>query len=360
MRGEHLLEKLSFIDHKWVKEAETEKKNNHKLRRVMTSAVAAVAALAVVAGAAMEVFLNSQAFVLQELARDSEQVQHLRFCIVESHLAEYEVKKLTDRQQEKLADMKGELYLEGEGLRIYRFADREDLVYLIFESDDALILGEFWQFHYNASYDTLREWVHDPDWASVFPFPQEQLEKIVPVSSPLEIFRIIYGLESAEDIQAVTFKKTIADRSIKIKTVTLRDKRKISEFFNILISLDVPEDDYWSDDEVKQEYKERKKQFQTQNIPLWQINRTIIITLDSGYELEMSYDGIGERLNCVSVFRVPLNEEQNNWIIEHAEIDFTPRDYAESPTVKTDGMETATPTPVPSDTAEAETAPTPE
>ena len=31
MRGEHLLSKLSFIDHKWVKEAEIKKKNNYKV-----------------------------------------------------------------------------------------------------------------------------------------------------------------------------------------------------------------------------------------------------------------------------------------------------------------------------------------
>ena len=170
MRGEHLLSKLSFIDHKWVKEAEIEKKNNYKLRRAMLSAVAVVAALAVATGVAMGVFVNSQAFVLMEIARDYEHVLRLRYCIVDDHLAEYEVKKLTDRQQEKLADRKGELYLEGDGLRIYRFADREDLVYLIFEQNGELMLGEFYQFSYFATYEALKGALQDPQLALMYPF----------------------------------------------------------------------------------------------------------------------------------------------------------------------------------------------
>ena len=356
MRGEHLLSKLSFIDHKWVKEAEIEKKNNHKLRRAMLSAVAVVAALAVAAGVAMGVFVNSKAFVLMEIARDYEHVLRLRYCIVDDHLAEYEVKKLTDRQQEKLADRKGELYLEGDGLRIYRFADREDLVYLIFEQNGELMLGEFYQFSYFATYEALKGALQDPQLALMYPFSQEQLERITVVPSPMDALRMIYGLENARDIRSVTFKKTDSDRtrrgeSVKVKTVTLREHEDIDEFFDILCALEISADEDWSNEPGTEKIAERLALLTALEIPSVQVDRTILVELCSGYILEMRYDGeLGKLRISYWQARSSLNDEMNDWFIEKAKIDFSYQGYAENPHVPMG--ETATVRPAPSDTAD--------
>lgn len=364
MRGKHLLEKIGFVDPKWVDETEKAKKNNRTLRRAATG-VAAAALLALALGIGMQAFTHTQAFLLMPLAQNQEQMLRVSRCIVEHHIAEYQVMSLTDLQRERLAAQKGELYASYDDTRIYRLADREDLAYLIFEYNGVLKLGRFYQFDYFTSYESLQETMDQPDVMALFyPFPQEQLEQVVAVSSPAEALRIIYGLEGAEDIESVSFRKTDSDRSargesVKVRRVTLREREDIAAFYDILCELDVPRGDDWQGTPSTERIAARLAQLQQQGIPDIQVDRTVRVKLTNGVEIEMHYDGAYGTLRIMYwQVRSPLNDEMNDWFIEHAEIDFTYQGYAENPDVP--AGETATARPVPSDSADLPSEPTPE
>lgn len=360
MRGKHLLEKMSFIDYKWVKEAETEKKNNHKLRRALITAAAAVACVAIAVSIAVGVFVNSQAFVLLDLAQfaTTEQVLYTKELIIEGHLMEYRKIRPVGMQKQRLAESVGDLLMTTENGGVYRFAGRDDLVYLIFDEDGELTLGEFFGVWYHTSYDAIKDDL-DRSYFSLL-FTEEQLKTLTALSSPEELYRIIYHIHSAEDIHSVIFKKTNADntnrgRSVKVKTVTLTDRDDIAEFYHMLCTLDVPLGLDWITPSTEK-IAERYASLRAQDIPGNQVDRVILVKLKSGYVIEMRYDGEMGTLQSVGRIRSPLSDEVNDWIIEHAEIDFSYQGYATDKVIT--GAETMTMATTPPNTAAPE--PTPE
>ena len=332
MRGEHLLEKLGCVDGKWVEDAN---KTVKKKRPVVWSAIAA----ALVACLAWGCFMLSDAYLYREirLFGSQEEVMRIRQFVLEDHLASYEILDRSPTQKKMLSLKKGELLTRTGEISIYRYAGRDDLVYLIFEREDSLELGEFYHFVYAYGEDLANS-----RWNETFGV--EGIESVVPVTSASEVLRLIYGVEDVDDIQSVTFEKSNVDntargKSVKVEDVTLRDRETLSEFFDMIKSLEYRESYHWFDTPVPERVAERQAQIDALNIPTTQLMRKISVKLKSGYELKMMYNGYGGLLTFGEA-GVRLDDAANDWFIEHAGIDFTYQGYAENPIVT--GCETAT------------------
>lgn len=330
MRGEHLLEKLGCVDVKWVEDAN---KTVKKKRPVVWSAIAA----ALVACLTLGCFTLSDAFVFWNISLGAqEEILITRVLMVEDHLASYAIKDHTEMQEKMLSLKKGELYRQTEDTAIYRYEGRDDLAYMIFEYRGVLQLGEFDHFIYVYGEELI-----DSPWGEML--EEEQIKRIAPVTSVAEVLRLIYGVESAENIRSVTFQKsdsdnTVRGRSVKVKPVTLRDRQELAAFYDILSSLNFHERHDWSDVPISEKMAARQAEVDALGIPTVQLQRTILVKLKSGYELEMRYNGYGGLLRLGESIR--LTDEANDWFIEHAGIDFTYQGYAENPIVT--GCETAT------------------
>ena len=350
MRGEYLLEKIGCTDPKWVIDAETYRKKPRYVTWIKS-----IAAVAAAACLALGCYVLSDAFLFHEsLIGTEEQIMITRECLVENHWASYKIVSHTEAQKKLLARQKGELYLQAGDTAIYRYAGREDLVYLIFEHNGVLQLGEFDRIYPYAS----GEEVIDSHWYQEIGFQLfsvDQAKQITPLTSVDELLRLIYGVEGAEDIRSVTFvKDVIGPNPGEEERTTLRDRETITEFYNILSSLEYQEDE-GDALPISPKHAERLKMAKALNVYSGHLSRTIEVKLQSGYELKMHYRGYSGALGLK--WDIRLDDAANAWFVEHGKIDFTdptrPEDFA---VTAGDGVEaTATARPIETDPSEDKT-----
>ena len=348
MRGEHLLEKIGLADHAWVTDAEKIRK---KPRYVIwwRSIAAAVAAACIAMGCYM--FSDSYLFRDEHWFGSEEEVLKIAHIIVEDHWASYKVIGHTDMQERMLSLKKGERYAQFGETVVYRYAGRDDLVYLILEREDNLDLVEFDRFYTHASGSELLE----SDWYEVegkMRFGPELVTQITPITSVGEVLRLIYHVEDVRDIQSLTFiRDNLTSNGIAEERTTVRDVETLSAFYRILASLEYQENVY--DIPISEKHAERIKLSKELDVDSIHLTREIKCKLKNGYELKMIYHGYDGALTFPLGIR--LDDVANDWFVEQGEIDFTCQDRREEPIGEVGETETARPMKTASDSSEDKT-----
>lgn len=336
MRGRNLLEKIGLADEKWVADAESPRK-----KRRITAWMCRIGAVAAAACIAWGCFVHTDAYLLSDFIESiqgpTEQVLRTRFCLVDRYLTSYRLVSLSEHQKEILSEKKGALYLQTKDASIYRYHGRDDMVYLICEQNGELQLLEFWDIVVSIEYEGDLSELY---WAEQF--TDEQLDRIVAVGDvaeePMaEIMRVIYGIDGPEDIQSVTFRKRNSDqtrrgRSVKVKTVTLREQKDLEELYRILCSLQYPGTDVWYNTSPSEKIAERLAAVKAMDIPSVQFSRDVIIQTQAGYKWKIIYNGLDGFVRVCMTTHF-LTDEANDWLIRQAEVDFTYQGYAENPVV---------------------------
>lgn len=328
MRGIELLEKFNLVDEKWVTDAERTCKKPRAL--IWMCRIAAVAAAVCIA---MGIFVRTDAYlfsdVLESIYGPTTQALHYKECIVEQHLAAYRLISHSEHQQEMLAHKKGEYYAQTKDTTIYRYAGRDDLVYLIFEhnGDGTLQLGEFMHFYALDSGPDLIE----SQWYKLFGaehFTAEQIQAVVPVTFS-EMLRVIYGIRDAEDIRSLTFTWNYpTSQKQKYERFVIHDRETVSEFYGMISSLEYQQN--ISEIPLSEKQAERQKlakEWSKRGAVLSHLSRTIKVRLKNGYTIEMRYSGYRGELRILYGAEFRLSDEYNDWFIKHGEVDFNYQPY---------------------------------
>ncbi len=265
---------------------------------------------------------------------------------VDDKMASYAFVDVSPYEETMIKSRRGELYRQHGDARFYRIKGQNELLSLILENDDGLRLVEFeswiqpmsadrWQTSYWYEYG----YITDTDIAAL------DAESEIYYSDTL---RIIYGVESAEDIVSVKFEDADIDKtdigdSIKIKSVTLRDGESLERMYKILCGM--TERDAWrdwvrifADDE----------QYKNGTLPLSeQTERRVTVTLADGYQLRFDYSPTSSIIKKYGVgVGAELSDQDNAWLISVAGVDMQYRYYGDAATYQ-DAAVTASPKPQP-------------
>lgn len=336
MRGDHLLEKIGLVDTKWVTDAEKSRKTPRYVIWVRSIA-AALAAACITLGC--YVFSDSYLYRDEHWFGSEEEVLRISHVLVEDHYACYKIIDHTDLQEKMLSLKKGECYDRFGDTTVYRYAGRDDLVYLILERNDERSLVEFDCFY---PYENGKELL-ESDWYKMEGerrFGAERVERITPITSVAEMLRLIYHVEKAEDIQSLTFIRDLRTPSgIKEERTIIRDFDTLSVFYDILASLEYQEN--VADIPISAKHAERVSLSKTLDVDSIHLTREIRLELQNGYELRMVYHGYNGSLTFP--WGIRLDDFANDWFVEHGEIDFTCQDRIEDSVEAVGETETARP-----------------
>lgn len=285
-------------------------------------------------------------FTPSDMWRASTNALQLTVVRVDDKMASYAFVDMSPYEVTMIESWRGELYRQHGDARFYRIKGQNELSSLILENDDGLRLVEFeswiqpmsadrWQTSYWYDYG----YVTDADIAAL--------------DAESEIFygdtlRIIYGVESAEDIVSAKFEDADIDKTdigdgIKIKSVTLRDGESLARIYEILCGM--TERDAW---QGWVRIFAHDEQYKNGILPLSeQTERRVTVTLAGGYQLRFDYSPTSSIIKKYGVgVGAELSEQDNAWLISVAGIDMQYHYYGDAATYQ-DAAVTASPKPQP-------------
>lgn len=281
-----------------------------------------------------------------------EQVLRIKPIVLHGRLMSYAMERLGEGQQMLLAARLGDVVWENGETTVWKLKGREDYAELIFSDGDTYQLGRLEDYSalpegWNFELENYINW-----WYAPLLTPEEWRQIDTSAYTFAEVLREIYCVDSADDIAWVRFEKSGIDntevgRSVKVKTVTLRDTDEIAQVWDILWSL-TPTDHYAD--------RPQPTVPKPDDVKSVQIVRDVTVTFKNGSALRFEYDPAGGE-DCALFYRLEgvnyyyLTVEQNHTLIDLAGISFAPTPIPE--TDPPQGIaETATAAPVPETTPE--------
>lgn len=262
---------------------------------------------------------------------------------VDDKMASYAFADMSPYEEAMIASWRGELYRRHGDASFYRIKGQDELSRLIIDNNDGSHLVEFeswiqpmsadrWQTSYWYEYG----YITDEDISAL------EVESEIYYSDTL---RIIYGVESAEDIVSVKFDDADIDKTdigdgIKIKSVTLRDGESLARIYEILCGM--TERDAW---QGWVRIFAHDEQYKNGTSPLSeQTERQVTVTLDGGHKLRFDYSPTSSIIKKYGVgVGAELSEQDNAWLISVAGIDMQYRYYGDAELYEVSGEVTASP-----------------
>ena len=262
---------------------------------------------------------------------------------VDDKMASYILLDMSPYEKAMIESWRGELYRRHGDASFYRVNGQDELFRLILDNGNGLHLVEFETWIQPMSADTWRTsywyeygYITDLDIAAL------DFESEIYYGDTL---RIVYGVESAENIVSVKFEDADIDKtdigdSIKIKPVTLRDVESLVQVYNILCGM--TERDAW---QGWIRIFAQDEQYKNGELPLSeQTERQVIVTLGNGYKLRFDYSPTSSIIKKYGVgVGAELSEVDNAWLISAACIDMQYRYYGDADLYESSGEVTALP-----------------
>ena len=232
----------------------------------------------------------------------------------------------------------------------YRAAREEDLEYIFqVDGDGKQRLLKFDDCVYTAGVDMTTSYWYEMGWLD-----DEDIAALQGGGDGTMggILKIVYGVDSTEDIRSIHFGKygdeDSVSRRVKIKTVRITDKETLARIYGVLSSMTpMAYGQEWNSGSANA----RDEAYLNGEKPLSaQVDREITVTLNSGRELTFYYYPVtGFMRRNRPEFYTILSEAENGWLIDLAEIDMEWHDWGteEEHDYGGEGNETATSPAVP-------------
>lgn len=351
MKGENLFFSIGEVRDEWIADADTgaedapRKKKPWGWIRRLGAAAACFLVLLTVGYCFIDWYYPMGAH---------EEVLRIKPLVLYNRLMSYELVRLGEGQRVMLPRRRGEYVGNLQGTEVWHLQGREDYAELI------LYDGEIWQLGRINQYNSLAEgWTYDPvgdaDWIFGSLLSPEEWTKIDTSRYTLaEVLHNIYAADSAEDIAWVRFEKDDIDntqigRSVKVKTVTLRDEDELMLMWEIMAGL-TPLSHHAE--------RPQPKITRPEDVLAVQVARNVTVKFKNGAVLEFEYNPAGGE-DCAIFYRIAgydwfyLTVEQNRALIDLAEISFAPTPIPETKPLRgIDAIETACPPETAADAAE--------
>ena len=272
---------------------------------------------------------------------------------IDDHLVSYEILKtntMSRFERTLLPDEPGEVLAVHGDSTFYRPAGEEDLVYIFqVDGDGKQRLLKFDDYVYTAGVDMTTSYWYEMGWLD-----DEDIAALQGGGDGTMggILKIVYGVDSTEDIRSIHFGKygdeDSVSRRVKIKTVRITDKETLARIYGVLSSMTpMAYGQEWNSGSANA----RDEAYLNGEKPLSaQVDREITVTLASGRELTFYYYPVtGFMRRNRPEFYTILSEAENRWLIDLAEIDMEWHDWGteEEHDYGGEGNETATSPAVP-------------
>lgn len=280
-----------------------------------------------------------------DLTGAHEQVLRIKPAVIGDRMVFYAMQRLGDGQTMTLQYRRGEQVWQNGELTVWQLKGRSDYAELIFEQNGTLELAEFHSYsilpHAGEIFVPDETW---PYWEMLSPEAWGTID-----FSPYtfaDVLRDIYRAESAADLESVSFAKTgdnntEVGRSIRIRTVTLRDTDALALMWEILSGLTtIPSG------EVREEILIKRPD----DVLAEQVRRRVTVTFRSGAVLEFRYNPAGGSdggtFTQLGADYSALTTAQNRALVELIGISFAPTPIPETkPPQGCDETETVRPIP---------------
>lgn len=267
---------------------------------------------------------------------------------IDDRLVSYEILKtntMSRFERMLLPDEPGEVLAVHGDSTFYRAAGEEDLVYIIqIDGGGKQTVLEFDDYVNTAGVDMTTSYWYESGWLD-----DEDIAILQSGGDGTmgEILKIVYGVDSDEDIRSIRFGKygdeDSVSRRVGIKTVKITDREAVERIYGMLVSMTPMA---YGQDWESGSATARDEAYLKGEKPLSaQVDREITVTLTSGRELIFYYYPVTGfiRRNRPEFYTV-LSDAENEWLIDLARIDMAWRDWG---TEKEDnyggeGCETAT------------------
>ena len=249
-----------------------------------------------------------------------------------------------------LPEERGEVLAVHGDSTFYRAAGEEDLEYIFqIDGDGKQRLLRFDDYVYTAGVDMTTSYWYEMGWLD-----DEDIAALQGGGDGTmgEILKIVYGVDSAEDIRSIRFGKygdeDSVSRRVRIRTVRITDRETVARIYGMLASMtSMAYGQEWNSGSANA----RDEAYLNGEKPLSaQVDREITVTLNSGRELTFYYYPVtGFMRRNRPEFYTVLSEAENRWLIDLAEIDMEWHDWGteEEHDYGGEGNETATSPAVP-------------
>ena len=227
-----------------------------------------------------------------------------------------------------LPDEPGEVLMTHGDSTFYRVAEAEDLVYIIqIDGGGKQTVLEFHDYVNTAGVDMTTSYWYESGWLD-----DEDIAALQGGGDGTmgEILKIVYGVDSAEDIRSICFGKygdeDSVSRRVRIKKVRITDKETVARIYGMLASMtSMAYGQEWHSGSASA----RDEAYLNGEKPLSvQVDREITVTLASGRELTFYYYPVtGFMRRNRPEFYTVLSEAENEWLIALAEIDMEWKDW---------------------------------
>lgn len=227
-----------------------------------------------------------------------------------------------------LPEERGEVLAVHGDSTFYRAAGEEDLEYIFqIDGDGKQRLLRFDDYVYTAGVDMTTSYWYESGWLD-----DEDIAALQGGGDGTmgEILKIVYGVDSAEDIRSIRFGKCgdedSVSRRVRIKTIRITDRETVARIYGMLASMtSMAYGQEWHSGSASV----RDEAYLNGEKPLSvQVDREITVTLASGRELTFYYYPVtGFMRRNRPEFYTVLSEAENEWLIALAEIDMAWRDW---------------------------------
>ena len=227
-----------------------------------------------------------------------------------------------------LPEERGEVLAVHGDSTFYRAAGEEDLEYIFqIDGDGKQRLLRFDDYVYTAGVDMTTSYWYESGWLD-----DEDIAALQGGGDGTmgEILKIVYGVDSAEDIRSIRFGKygdeDSVSRRVRIRTVRITDRETVARIYGMLASMtSMAYGQEWHSGSASA----RDEAYLNGEKPLSvQVDREITVTLASGRELTFYYYPVtGFMRRNRPEFYTVLSEAENEWLIALAEIDMAWRDW---------------------------------
>ena len=227
-----------------------------------------------------------------------------------------------------LPEERGEVLAVHGDSTFYRAAGEEDLEYIFqIDGDGKQRLLRFDDYVYTAGVDMTTSYWYESGWLD-----DEDIAALQGGGDGTmgEILKIVYGVDSAEDIRSIRFGKygdeDSVSRRVRIRTVRITDRETVARIYGMLASMtSMTYGQEWHSGSASV----RDEAYLNGEKPLSvQVDREITVTLASGRELTFYYYPVtGFMRRNRPEFYTVLSEAENEWLIALAEIDMAWRDW---------------------------------
>lgn len=262
---------------------------------------------------------------------------------VDDKMASYAFVDMSPYERAAIASWRGEFYRRHGDASFYRVKGQDELFRLILDNGEGLHLVEFEAWIQQMSAERWRT----SYWYECGYVTEADIAALTAESEIYygDTLRIIYGVESAQDIVSVQFEDADIDRSdigdsIKIKSVTLRDGESLVRMYAILCGM--TEREAWAG---WVRIFAHDEQYKNGTLPLSeQTERQVTVTLAGGYKLRLDYSPTSSIIKKHGVeVGVKLSEADNAWLITAAGIDMQYRYYGDAEFYEVSGEVTTSP-----------------